>query len=199
MPDYLSKIVIKTIGSDKLLYGALKTVDAKGFYFESDAEISSERKIVIGLLKSPYKTTGNTFQCVRAQIGYSAILKESIHRYGYGVFEFQEIDPPHLNFSILRLRCSLGLNIQKFRQRKRITINKKVLFLYDNQFFEGTAKNISTKGIFIQTEIKPVSIQITNIIIPETKYDENNMIICKIVRVDEKGIGAKFIGTAKAR
>ncbi len=83
------------------------------------------------------------------------------------------------------------------RQDHRSSYNKPVYFDFKNYTYTGNIKDISTTGMFIETEEFFTIGQMIMVNIPDRNNESQIRMAAEIVRTESEGIGVKFISKTK--
>jgi len=87
----------------------------------------------------------------------------------------------------------------ELRQYPRKHFAKPVVFISDNQYHRGVARNLSRRGIFIAIKDKFYVGQSIKLVIPGTKIDNGVMLKGEIVHFSQMGIGVNFKSLIRRR
>ncbi len=170
-----------------------------GFYFESDIFLLPEEHIFIGIQKSPYAYNLNGYECHLVQVKWRKELHDSAYHYGYGVQHKIPVEYiAKATGTVHHDKKAEPVKVSKeSRKHARIPYSNLIFFTLQNQYYEGSIRNISRGGVFIKTKSDLSVGQIIRIVIPGTKIDKGLMLRGKIVHITQDGIGVKFIGFLK--
>lgn len=179
---------------DSFLYRArLVNYSNNGMFLETDVVLDSGTEIVVGLEDSLFPSqnsvsTAASFdapECYRAIVIWKKSIKRSIFNFGYGAQILSEGDN----------KSSQGRNFQKkqdLREHPRKTYSKVALFTSENQIYKGKTKNISRRGVFVETKGTFNAGQMIKLVIPGTSIDNGVMLKGEVVHLNQTGIGVKF-------
>jgi len=167
-----------------------------GIYFESDQTLYAGEKIYIAI-KDPSGSENDYKNCLKVEIKWRKIIKDSAFRYGYGA---QFIDSPNtLLESIDRAKLSKaslqekGYKYKKdSRQDPRSLYRKVTFFSSDNRNYKGFITNISRAGAFVVTKHKFFLGQQIMLVIPGGGKHSDMKLKGSVVRLSPKGVGVKF-------
>ena len=162
-----------------------------GIYFETDELFQPGMEIFIGIENSPYSQAA-AYECYLAKVKWGKRLKNSPFAYGYGA---RYVDIPS------EKDTSKSDRIENNDQRKhpRKLLAKPAIFKYEDKSHHGFITDISQKGCFIKSRETFETGQIFNLVIPGTKFDEDNMLKVETVRLSPVGIGVEFRGMLKKK
>jgi len=179
---------------DNFLYRArLVNYSNTGMFIETDVVLESGSEIVVGIedLLFPSQTSiaiSHAFdapELYRARVIWQKSIEGSIFNYGYGVQIISEED----------LKSSQDGDFQEkpeLREHPRKPYSKVALFTAGKQFYKGLIKNISRRGVFVETKGAFNVGQIIKLVIPGTSIDNGVMLKGEVVRCDQTGIGVEF-------
>jgi hypothetical protein len=162
-----------------------------GIYFETDELLQPGAEVFIGIENSPYSQAA-AYECYLAKVKWGKRLKNSPLAYGYGA---RYVDIPS------EKDTSKSDRIKNDDQRKhpRKLLAKPAIFKYGDKSHHGFITDISQKGCFIKSRETFETGQIFNLVIPGTKFDEDNMLKVETVRLSPVGIGVEFRGMLKKK
>lgn len=187
-------VFLENLDSGPIRLGYLANYSNGGFYFESDTLLETSDDIYIGIQDSPYSSDENVYECHRVEIVWRKALKDSACRYGYGA---RHLDHPTPNIDELiryfgnipeHIKAMLSLDKEE-RRDSRKSVNRRVAV-----YRQGILKNVSRRGMFIESQNGLRVGEILLIKIPGTRFDNDTMLKAKVVRKERTGIGVKIIG-----
>ena len=179
---------------DNFLYRArLVNYSNTGMFLETDVILESGTEIMVGVEDSlfPFQssaTTGDTYtapECYRAQVIWQKSIEDSIFSYGYGVQIKTEDDTKSLQDEEQQEKTDL-------REHPRKPYSKIALFTSGKHFYKGLIKNISRRGVFVETKGIFNLGQIIKLVIPGTSIDNGVMLKGEVIRCSTTGIGVEF-------
>ena len=156
-----------------------------GLYFESDSLLKVGTLVFIIVEESPYVSAEGILKFYRARIVWQKDLTGSFFNYGYGIrfvslSEIQELRPQRIPEK------------KELRRHPRKAFTKSLRFATVHWIYKGITKNISSSGIFIATEDELEPGQTIKMVLP-LKNGEQARITARVVWVNEKGFGARFL------
>jgi hypothetical protein len=187
-----SPVIVGSLDSGDSYTARMVNYSSNGMYLETDSVIPLEQEIFIGVGNLPPGSSTQAPKGYRVKVIWQKKLKDSIFNYGYGV---------HI-VSDYKIQKSQTTSIQKKQDRRkhpRKSYRKPVFFTSQNQYYEGTIKNISRNGAFIEINRDFPEGQSIRLVIPGTKIDKGVMLKSAIVRKDKDGIGVQFLELKKQR
>jgi len=174
---------------EDLSFGLIKTVminfSQKGSYIETNFPLQPGKEIYIGIKNSPHHSFSDKYKCYRAKIIRRQKSLYSAYKYGYGikyVFAHDVQNTKHQRFIAIK-------NLRKYL-RKPYPLD--ILFLLNNELVEGSIKNISPNGAFIETQKSFSGGEIVTLNKLKKKND-NGKLMGKVVWHNAKGIGIQFL------
>ena len=179
---------------DNFLYRArLINYSNTGIFLETDVVLESGTEIVVGVEDSlfPFQVTTATPdafdspECYRARVIWQKSIEDSIFNYGYGAQIITEEDKKSSQDGTFQEKPEL-------REHPRKPYSKVALFTSGKQFYKGLVKNISRRGVFVETKGAFNTGQIIKLVIPGTSIDNGVMLKGEVVRCDQAGIGVEF-------
>ena len=181
-------------------YGAnMYNCSKDGLYFEADYLLEPEDEIFIGIENSPYASTPGVYECYHAKIKWrrDLVLGRS-HHYGYGIQLFYPnyVYPTFIKGKTLRSSASqLTTPIQRdyAREYPRRNYVTKIIFASKHRFYEGLAKNISRKGIFVEIRQAFSIGQQLNMVVPLGGQPRGIKLKGKVIRSNSEGFGLEFL------
>ena len=154
-----------------------------GIYFESDYRLQPETEIFVGISDSPFASEPDVYERYRGIVKWRKVLKRSSYYYGYGVKLFEEASEaasPHQSGGT--------------RENPRKEAAIPVKFEVDNQTYEGITENVSSGGVFINSDYPIMSVgQQVKLEIPLKMKGKIARLTGQVTRVHWHGFGVKFI------
>lgn len=163
--------------------------EKNGLYFETNIQLVPGKEIYLGLDELP---SGSRPHIFHAEILWIKRLTKSIYNYGYGAKHIHGSYTQKPEESDLAEKAEL-------RKNARRRFNKSVFLILVNDYFQGTSKNISRGGIFVETRNRFSMGAIIKLVIPGTKIDNGVMLKGEIVRINQIGIGVKFTNLIRSK
>lgn len=178
---------------ENLSFGLFKAVmincSEKGSYIETNYPILLGKEIYIGIKSSPYNFFSREYECCRAKIIRKQKSLYTSHNYGYGIkYTFVHDDQ--------NIKNQRYIAIKNQRKYLRKPYPLDILFLLNNQLIEGSIKNISTNGAFIETQKSFSGGEIVKLYKLKIK-NNNSKLIGKVVWHNANGIGIQFLKSNK--
>jgi Tfp pilus assembly protein PilZ len=174
---------------DSFLYRArLVNYSNNGMFLETDVVLDSGAEILIGIEDSLFSSPSHFSDgpaCYRARIIWQKDTAGSIFNFGYGAQIVPDQDK----------KGSQGRDLnkkQELREHPRRPCSKPVVFASDNQYYKGSIKNISRRGIFVEIKGAFTVGQIIKLGIPGTSIDKGIMLKGEVVHLGQTGIGVNF-------
>jgi hypothetical protein len=183
--DQISPLKIKNLRSGKIHNARMFNYSKNGMYFESDSVLHTGDHIYIGIQDSPYAPSSGILEYYRAEIRWHKKLKDSYFHYGYGV-ELETSD----NKQGSKKNDSKYDKYSKESQKKQN--RKKIKFTDHSRTYEGLIKDISSSGIFLETEEIFKEGQVLTFEVP-LKDGNEAKINGQIVWADGEGFGVVFM------
>ena len=162
-----------------------------GLYFETDDLLQPGTKIFIGIENSPYSWPA-AYECYPIKIKWGKRLKNKPWAYGYGA---KYINIP----SEKDIPQNESEETKDLRKHPRKLFAKQATIKFENTLYDGLITDLSRGGCFIENRGFFEPGQIFNLVIPGTKFDEDNMLRIEVVRLSPTGIGVKFRGRLKKK
>jgi Tfp pilus assembly protein PilZ len=155
-----------------------------GIYFESDQFFEPGTEIFIRIENLTDSQT-ESHKCHHAKIVWGKRLINTPHAYGYGA--------KYIKVSNKQNSSETDSDqIRDLRRHPRKYCAKPATFRFENKSYEGFISDISRNGCFIEnTEFLKFG-QILDLVIPGTKFSENNRLKVEVVRLSPIGVGVKF-------
>ena len=169
-------------------------------FFETDVVLESGTEIVIGIEDSPFLSSAPTAtsdsvdspECYRARVVWHKSIEGSIFNYGYGAQIITEADKKSSDNDDLQEKSDL-------REHPRRHYSRVTLFTSGKHFYKGLIKNISRRGVFVETKGIFNIGQIIKLVIPGTRIDNGVMMKGEVVRCSATGIGVEFKSLLKKK
>ena len=181
-----SPIIVENSKADFIYRARMVNYSKTGLYLESDATFDPGAEIYIGIENSPYSSSlDNAPDCYRVRIIWRKDLQDLFYNHGYGIKIIASYDKQ--NFQ----------GRQELRKHPRRTYFKPVFFTYQNQYYSGRIRNISSGGVFIEATGNFTAGQIIKLVIPGTKFDKGVMLKGEVVYFSQNGVGVKLMGILK--
>ena len=196
---HLSEVTREDVVSG-IHYGAnMHNYSKDGLYFEADYRLEPEEEIFIGIENSPYASAPGVYECYRAKVKWRKDLGFGrSHNYGYGI---QFYYPNYICPSIIeeeipqRSASQLTTPIKRdySREYPRRPYATKIIFASKHRFYEGLVKNISRKGVFIEShQTFSIGQQLT-MVIPLVGKPKGIKLKGKVVWSSSEGFGFEFL------
>ncbi|MFC1882534.1 PilZ domain-containing protein, partial [Thermodesulfobacteriota bacterium] len=163
--------------------------DKNGLYFETNIQLVPGKEIYLGFDELP---SGSRPHIFHAEILWIKRLTKSIYNYGYGAKHIHGSYTQKPEESDLAEKAEL-------RKNARRRFCKSVFLILINDYFQGTSKNISRGGIFVETRNRFSMGAIIKLVIPGTKIDNGVVLKGEIVRINQIGIGVKFTNLIRSK
>jgi Tfp pilus assembly protein PilZ len=155
-----------------------------GLYFESDQFFQPGSEIFIRIETPPPSHT-ETYKCHHAKVLWGKRLYKTPYSYGYGV-KFVEISNKQNS------KETDSDEISDLRRHPREYCDKPAIFKFKNKSYDGFISDISRNGCFIEN-LESLNIgQILDLVIPGTRFSENNTLKVEVIRLSPIGVGVKF-------
>ena len=171
--DHVSSVQVQDIESGKIHKARMFNYSKEGVYFESDNALDPGTQIYIGIQDSPFATMPDVLEYRLAKIMWRKNLEDSFFRYGYGVKLASLADKQDPKSRAVK-------SAEDLRRHPRKPYDQFTLFTTQSGVFEGSIKNISSSGVFLNT---------TN------TFKVGQTLKGKIVWTNDKGFGVKFLDT----
>ena len=188
---YKTSVKIESLKSGINEGGRMFNFSNTGIYFETDELFQPGMEIFIGIENSPYSQT-TAYECYLAKVKWGKRLKNRPLAYGYGA---RYVDIP----SEKDTSQSNRVEIKDQRKHPRKLLAKPAIFKFEDKSYGGFITDISQGGCFIKSREIFEAGQIFNLVIPRTKFDEDNMLKVETVRLSPVGIGVEFKGMLKRK
>jgi hypothetical protein len=182
--DQISPLKIKSLKSGKVHNARMFNYSKNGLYFESDSVLHTADQIYIGIQDSPYASSSGVLEYYRAEIRWHKKLKDSYFEYGYGV----RFGAPKNRQISRKIDPKNESNTQETLKEQN---RKTVKFADRHKTYEGLIKDISSSGIFFESEDTFEEGQVLTFEL-SLKNGDNAKINGQIVWADDQGFGVVF-------
>ena len=162
-----------------------------GLYFESNQLLQPGTKIFIRIENFPHSQT-ETYICHHAKIIWGRRLNNTRYAYGYGA---KYVQPSNKK----RSPETDSYQIEDLRRHPREYCTKPATIRFENKSYDGFISDISRSGCFIENIEFLSAGQILDLVIPGTKFSENNRVKAEVVRLSPIGVGIKFVRIIKKK
>jgi Tfp pilus assembly protein PilZ len=212
-----ASILIENLPGGPYYHGKMVNYSERGMYFESNVAHQPGTTIIFGIENSPYDACCGVY---RAEVKWCRKLPHEASMYYFGVGV--EYDGP----GISKVRASHAAGIEPrepppqdrpaaaetamtprppaagekstdMRRHPRKSYEMLVLYATDHCFYEGSIKDISNGGIFIETNKDLYVGQTLTLAIPTRKPRKEVKLKGEIVRIEPHGLGIKFKAVIK--
>jgi hypothetical protein len=166
--------------------GRMVNYSKNGLFLETNAIFKPGTEIYIGIENSPYRAS--TYQAPDgyvAEIIWQRDLENTLFTNAYGINLVSTSNGQ--NTKTRRLQSD-----REMRKHPRRPYHKPVYFTSQNQYYEGTIKNLSRGGAFIEIIGNLAAGQFIRLVIPGTKIDNGVMLESEIIHSLSQGVGIKF-------
>jgi Tfp pilus assembly protein PilZ len=180
--ELLARIEDLSIGVIKAI---LINYSEKGSYIETNCPLQLGEEIYIGIKSSPYHYSSGEYECYRATIIRRKKSLYAAYQYGYGIKYIFEHDVQNAKYQQF-------IPIKNLRKYLRKPYPLDILFFFNNQPVEGSIRNISPNGAFIETQTSFSGGEIIELDQIKRKND-NGRLNGKVVWYNAKGIGIHFL------
>ena len=154
-----------------------------GIYFESDYRLQPETEIFVGISDSPFASQPDVFERYRGIVKWRKVLKRSSYYYGYGVKLLDEAS-----------EAAKSHQHDGTREHPRKDAAIPVKYEVDNQSYEGITENVSSGGVFINSDFPIMSIgQQVRLEIPLKMKGKIARLTGQVTRTNSRGFGVKFV------
>jgi hypothetical protein len=154
-----------------------------GIYFESDYRLQPETEIFVGISDSPFASKPDVYERYQGIVKWRKVLKRSSYYYGYGVKLLEEAS-----------EAAKSHHYDGTRDHPRKDAAIPVKFEVDNQTYEGITENVSSGGVFINSDYPIISIgQQVRLEIPLKIKGKIARLTGQVTRTNSRGFGVKFI------
>lgn len=153
-----------------------------GLYFEANHVLKVGAEIYLGIENSPFTALPDAFDVYRANILWRSRLNSIFYRYGYGV---QLIYAHNSRYSQVN-------GFEESRKYPRKTYAHSISFSSRRRHHQGVIKDISSKGVFIETS-EPLSVgQKIKLSVSGNKALPATKLNGQVVRVTPSGVAVRF-------
>jgi hypothetical protein len=187
--DHVSSLQVQDIESGKIHKARMFNYSKEGVYFESDSVLDPGIQIYIGIQDSPFAAMPDVLEYHLAQIMWRKNLKDSFFRYGYGVKLASLADKQDSKSRAVK-------SAEDLRKHPRRPYDQFTLFTTQSGIFEGSIKNISSSGVFLNAKNTFKVGQTLTLVLP-FKNGKDVKVKGKIVWTNDKGFGVKFLNIPK--
>jgi hypothetical protein len=188
--NYKSPAKVEDLESGIALGARMVNYSRTGLCFETNELLILGAEIFIGIENSPYASPPfSSYECYRAKIIWRKKLETAFFKYSYGVQYIIASDEEILQNDSLKAKEDL-------RKRPRHPYSVSILFATQKHLFEGITKNISSTGVFIQSNEILKDGQALTLAIP-LKRERRAMIKGSVVWSNQAGFGVKFLRVDK--
>ena len=187
--DHVSRVQVQDIESGKIHKARMFNYSKDGVYFESDSVLEPGMQIYIGIQDSPYAAMPDVLEYHLAQIMWRKPLKDSFFRYGYGIKLASFADKKDSESKAEKRSKDL-------RKHPRRPYDQFTLFTTQNGIFEGSIKNISSSGVFLNAQNTFKVGQTLTMVLP-LKNGKDVKVKGRIVWTNDSGFGVKFLNINK--
>ena len=159
-----------------------------GFYFETDPLLYPGAKVYIGIQDSNHRFFTKNYGRFLVEIIWRKPLTDISFNYGCGA---------RVLLGKLEKKSQTNNHVELFRVRKnpRKTFSKLTYFISGNKYYEGTIKNLSRSGAFIEAKAKFSNVDEIKLIVPgPNKFIQ---IRCNIIYFNQIGFGVEFTKVLK--
>ena len=155
-----------------------------GIYFESNQFLSPGSEIFIRIENFTDDQT-ESHNCHHAKIIWGKRLNNTPNTYGYGA--------KYVKISNKQNSSETDADQEKdLRRHPRKYCAKPATFGFENETYDGFISDISRNGCFIENSEFLKFGQILDLVIPGTKFSENNKLKVEVVRLSPIGVGVRF-------
>ena len=187
--DHRCLITIENIKAGVMHRAKMMNFSANGLYFEADNLLQPGEEIFVGIDNSPFASSKDTYECYRVKIVWRKKLKKSAFYYGYGAK--RTIDSRQA-----KSQKGAAAEWKDIRKHQRKPYSKSISFAAKDIIFEGFLKNISSAGVFIETNENFSAGQTLTFEIP-LKQNQKAKVIGEVVWSSPDGFGVKFLSIDK--
>ena len=182
----LAKIEDLSIG---LIKAVIMNYSGKGSYIETNCPLQLGEEIYIGIISPPHHSSFGEYECYRATIIRRQKSLYTAYKYGYGIKYIFEHDVQNTKYQKF-------IPIKNLRKSLRKPYPLDIFFLFNNQLVEGSIRNISPNGAFIETQKSFSGGEIVELNKIKRKND-NGRLKGEVVWHNAKGIGIQFLNSKK--
>ena len=155
-----------------------------GIYFESNQFLPPGTEIFIRVENFIDEET-ESHKCHHAKILWGQKLNNTPSTYGYGA--------KYVKISTKQNSSETDSDEEKdLRKHPRKYCAKPATFGFGNTTYDGFISDISRNGCFIENSEYLKFGQILDLVIPGTKFSENNKLKVEVVRLSPNGVGVRF-------
>jgi len=155
-----------------------------GIYFESNQFLSPGSEIFIRI-ENFTDDQAESHRCHHAKIIWGKRLNNTPNTYGYGA--------KYVKISNKQNSSEADSDQEKdLRRHPRNYCAKPATFGFENETYDGFISDISRNGCFIENSEFLKFGQILDLVIPGTKFSENNKLKVEVVRLSPIGVGVRF-------
>ena len=199
---YRCPIIRENLETGMVVIGQMHNYSIGGFYFESNAILQTGDIVFLGTPDSPYRLESPLHECHRVQIKWRKDGIRSRYRFAYGVQHLDSIgiDPDFTERYYCDIPEYLDLitgAIPELRRFERKRMSTSVYFTAREHLFKGLTRDVSRRGIFIETKNRLKVGRFIRLVIPGTKIDKGVMQKARIVHRTLSGFGVKLVGIQK--
>jgi len=199
---YRCAIIRENLETGMVVIGQMHNYSIGGFYFESNTILQTGDIVFLGTPDSPYRLEAPLYECHRVQIKWRNALVRSRYRFAYGV---QHLDPIGIDPDFTeRYYCDMPEYLDlitgvspELRRFERKRMSTSVYFTAREHLFKGLIRDVSRRGIFIETKNRLKVGRFIRLVIPGTKIDNGIMLKARIVHRTLSGFGVKLVGIQK--
>lgn len=199
---HISAVVRESLEIGTVAIGQMQNYSMGGFYFESNTLISPGDVVFLGLANSPYISEPKSYECHRVKVKWRKDVVHSRYRFAYGV---QHLDPIGVYPEFTeRYYCDIPKYLKlisavnrELRKSERKSLTKSIYFTAHNLLFKGLIRDVSRRGIFIESKHQLKIGQIIRLVIPGSRFDNGVMIKAQIVHRTMFGFGVKLLSILK--
>jgi Tfp pilus assembly protein PilZ len=216
-----ASILIENLPGGTYYHGKMINYSERGMYFESNVAHQPGTNIIFGIENSPYDACRGVY---RAEVKWCKKLPHEASMYYFGVgVEYAGPDasgvhgkktigietrkqPPHAEGSPPPAEAAVASKTRTndavepnndLRKHPRKPYAQMVLYATDKRFYEGSIKDISNSGVFIETNKDLYVGQTLTLAIPTRKPRKEVKLKGEIVRIEPHGLGIKFKAVIK--
>ena len=186
---YKSPVTIENLKAGVIYQARMLDYSKYGLYFETDSLLSQREDVFIGIEYSPYADSHNTYECLRAKIMWRRELPTSYFKFGYGVKFSIDYDKQRSQSGNLKI-------VEDQRKHQRKPYSKPIVYATKNQLIKGLTKDISSAGVFIETNNTLHAGQTIILAIP-LKKAKTAKIKGQVVWSNRDGFGVRFLRIKK--
>jgi Tfp pilus assembly protein PilZ len=193
--EYIAVISHDASSNDIIHPGKMYNFSRGGLYFESDQTMYPGEEVFIGTISQA--VSSDTHLLFEVKIIWQKELRDAPLRYGYGGKFLNSYDfflkGGDSAKSRERPAADIDFNAENdSRKHRRRPYNKPMLFMYNNEEYEGLVTNISRGGAFVKTPIKLNLGEIIKLAIPTKDRGKDLEIFGWVVRICPGGVSLSF-------